>query len=172
MVKQRLTGVGLVVFAVVLFTGAYLGPFGTYQDVQSDGTTQATVLTAEMESATERDDGETEVEYYPRVEYEYAVDGTTYTDDRVFHPSQVSNDPGELRGKEFDAQSDARAVLDRYRPGTAVTVYYDPADPPVSYLEDPSTDLLISVGLMGSFGLLAAFAGLGSVVGVVTWEER
>ena len=172
MLEQRLTGVGLVVFAVVLFTGAYLGPFGTYQDVRTDRTTQATVLTAEMESATERDDGETEVEYYPRVEYEYAVDGTTYDDERVFHASQVSNDPGELRGKEFDERSDAQAVLDRYRPGTAVTVYYDPTDPATSYLENPSTDLLISAGMMGAFGLLAALAGVGSVVGVITWEER
>mgnify|MGYP000468816490 CR=1 FL=1 len=171
MVKQQLSGLLLLLFGIGLAAGAVMGPFGTYQDVQSHDTTQATITSADMESATERDDGETEVEYYPRIDYEYTVGGTTYTDTRIFHPSQVNTEPGELEGKEFDSQSDARNVVDRYQSGSSATVRYDPDDPETSYLEDPSTDLLISTGMMGLFGLLAGGAGIGGLLGIVSLND-
>lgn len=102
------------------------------------------------------------------MEYEYTVDGTSYTDNRIYHPSQVESESGELRGKEFDAQSDAQDVVDRYETGTTATVYYDPDDPDVSYLEDPSNDLLVAAGIMGLFGLLAGGSGLGGLLGFVS----
>jgi|GEM_PF-1662860 len=172
MVKQQLGGVVLVLVAIGLIAGAFIGPFGTYQDVQSHETTQATITSVGMESATEQDDGETEVEYYPRLTYEYTVDGASYSDTQIFHPTQVSNEAGELRGKEFDSQSDARDVVDRYQPDSSATVRYDPDDPELSYLEDPSTDLLVSVGMMGLIALLAGGAGIGAVLGVVSLDDE
>jgi len=172
MVKQQVGGVILLLVGVGLVAGAVIGPFGTYQDVQSHETTTAEITSSDMESETEQEDGETQVEYYPRVEYEYTVDGTGYTDNRIFHASQVNNEPGELRGKEFDSQSGARDVADRYQSDSSATVRYDPDNPETSYLEDPSNDLLITTGMMGLFGLLAGGAGIGGLLGIVSLDDE
>lgn len=170
MVKRMLKGVLLAVFGVGILAAAVLGPFSTYQDVQSHATTEAEIISAGIESDTELDEGEQETEYYPRIEYEYSVDGTDYSGERVFHSSQVNNEPGELRGKEFDARDDAADVVTTYEAGTDATLYYDPADPSVSYLEDPSSSLLLSTGVMVLFGLIAGGAGIGGAVGIVELE--
>jgi len=169
--NQRIIGVALVVIAAVFVGGVIMGPVSTYQEVQSHETTQAEIVQSGMESATEEDDGETEVEYYPRIEYEYAVDGTTYADTQVFHPTQVGNESGELRGKEFDSRGDAQDVVDRYESGTSTTAYYDPDDPSVSYLEDPSNDLLMTAGMMGAFGLILGGIGIGGLRGNIELNE-
>jgi len=171
MVKQQLTGVVLLLVGVGVVTGAFLGPFSTYQEVQSHETTEAEILSSDIESATEQDDGETEVEYYPRIEYEYAVDGTSYTDVRVFHATQVENEPGELRGKEFDNENKAQNVVSRYQSGSTATVRYDPDDPELSYLEDPSQSLLTTSGMMGLFGLIFGGMGLGGLLGLVSLDD-
>jgi len=171
MVKQQLTGVVLLLVGIGIVAGAFLGPFSTYQDVQSHETTSAEILSSDIETATEQDDGETEVEYYPRIEYEYTVDGSSYTDVRVFHATQVGNEAGELRGKEFDDENKAQNVVSRYQSGSTATVRYDPDDPEVSYLEDPSNDLLITSGMMGLFGLLFGGLGLGGVLGIVSLND-
>jgi len=171
MVKQQLTGVFLLLVGIGIVTGGFLGPFSTYQEVQSHETTDADILSSDVESATEREDGETEVEYYPRIEYEYAVDGTSYTDVRVFHASQVNNEPGELRGKEFDSQNKARNIAGKYQSGSTATVRYDPDDHERSYLEDPSRSLLVTTGMMGLFGLLFGGMGLGGILGLVSLDD-
>ena len=170
MVKQILGGILLTVVAVGLLAGAVLMPFATYQEVQSHSTTEAEIISADIKSATEVEEGERETEYYPRIEYEYSVDGTGYSGVRVFHSSQVNTEPGELRGKEFDSRNDAADVVNTYGTGTVATLYYDPADPSVSYLEDPSSSLLLSTGLMVVFGLIAGGAGIGAVLGIVDLE--
>ena len=171
MVKQQLTGVFLVLVGIGIVTGGFLGPYSTYQEVQTHETTDADIVRSDVESATEQDEGETEVEYYPRVEYEYEVGGERYSDVRIFHASQVTNEAGELRGKEFDAESDARDVADRYPSGSTATVRYDPDDPDVSYLEDPTSDILMAAGMMGLFGLLLGGLGLGGILGLVSLND-
>ncbi|QLG49322.1 DUF3592 domain-containing protein [Natrinema halophilum] len=169
--KQQVIGLVLILVAAGLLGGAVLGPFSTYQEVQGYETAEATIISSGMESATEQEDGETETEYYPRVEYEYSVDGTSYTDNRVFHASQIENEPGELRGKEFDSQGDARDIVDSYPDGDTASVFYDPADPDVSYLQDPSTDLLVTTAIMGLMGLVFGGIGIGGTLGLVSLNE-
>ena len=173
MVKQQLTGAVLLLVGIGIVTGAYLAPFSTYQEVQSHETTEAEIVSSDIETATEQDDGETETEteYYPRIEYEYAVDGTSHTDVQVFHPSQIEDEPGELRGKEFDNQNEARNVVSRYQTGSTATVRYDPDDPELSYLEDPSGGILTTAGIMGLFGLIFGGMGLGGLLGVVSLDD-
>lgn len=171
MIKQQLTGAVLLLVGVAIATGGFLGPFSTYQDVQSHETTDAEIVSSSVESATEQDEGETDTEYYPRVEYEYTVDGTSYTDVRIFHATQVDNEAGELRGKEFDNQNKAQNVAGRYQSGSTASVYYDPDDPELSYLEDPSGSLLTTTGMFGLFGLVFGGLGLGGLLGVVSLND-
>lgn len=171
MFKQQLQGGVFLLVGLAILGFAFVGPFSTYQDVQSHENTQATIVSSGMESAEEIDEGETEVEYYPRIDYEYTVDGERYTDSQVFHPSQVNTEPGELEGKEFDTQSQAQDVVDQYGEGETATVYYDDSDPAYSYLRDPSTDLLIASGGIGLFGVLFALIGGGGILGLVSLND-
>lgn len=123
----------------------------------------ASVTSTGMESATETDDGETEVEYYPRVEYEYAVDGQTYQGWRIYAATDLDKEPGELRGRDFDSQSAAQNVLQRFSEGSEATVYYDPDDPSRAFLVPPKFDTLTVLGA-GAFGGLFALVGLFTVV--------
>lgn len=168
--NQQIRAVILLVVAAASVGGMIVGPASTYREVQSHETTQAKIVQSGMESATEEENGETEVEYYPRVEYEFVADGTAFTGNEIFHSSQVKNEPGELRGKEFDSRGDAQAVVSKYGNGTSTTIYYDPDDPNVSYLEDPSDDLLLTAGALGAFGLILGGFGIGGLRGMVSLE--
>jgi hypothetical protein len=63
--------------------------------------------------------------FRPVVRYAYAVDGICYEGSRI-----ASGEP-----VDFTTYTRARRVLDAYRPGGTVTVYYDPARPGVSALQ-------------------------------------
>ena len=58
MVKQQLTGAMLLLVGIGILTGGFLGPFSTYQEVQSHETTDAEILGSDIESATEQEEGE------------------------------------------------------------------------------------------------------------------
>ncbi|PAP75689.1 DUF3592 domain-containing protein [Rubrivirga marina] len=94
-------------------------------------------------------------EHRPVVRYTYAVDGRTYTADRVHF--------GEKNAADGDRGRDrAQAEADRYPTGTPVTVYVDPADPTDAVLEPgrQSTPWMIGVGGIAFLGGIA-LVGLG-----------
>ncbi|MCT9098250.1 DUF3592 domain-containing protein [Haloarchaeobius sp. HME9146] len=149
-------GVGVAGFTV----------YGEYQDQQiADNAASVTgsVVGTDMESATEVDDGETEVEYYPRVDYEYTVDGTAYKGWRIYATTDLDKEAGELPGRDFDSRSAARNVLGQFQGQDTVTVYYDPADPSVAFLIPPRFDLLTALG-GGAFGAIFSFAGIATAI--------
>jgi len=165
--RDTLGGVVLVLIGIGILTGVYLFPFSTYQEIRSHQQTDAEILSTDIEQAEEVEEGETEIEYYPRVEYRYTVDGETYTDTRIFHETQVGNEEGELRGKEYDERSDAEDIVQKYQEGSTGRVYYDPSDPSTSYLKDASGNLLLTTGIGGLFGVLALAGGIGGLLGFV-----
>lgn len=78
--------------------------------------------------------------YTPEVAYSYAVDGTEYEGSAV---------------ARVDVSTSTRAVIaacvDRYAPGKAIMVFYDPADPTTAYLEvRRSVGAAILLGLGGT----------------------
>lgn len=94
-------------------------------------------------------------EHLPLVRYTYALDGRTYTAERVRF--------GEQNAEDGDAGRDrAQAEADRYPEGTPVTVYVDPADPSDAVLEPgrQSTPWMIGVGGIAFLGGLVMI-GLG-----------
>ncbi len=171
MVGRRTKGAVMVLIGIGIIGFGVIGPFSTYQEVQTHDTTTAQIEQTGIESATELDDGETEVEYYPRISYTYSVDGRAYTNRQIYHPSQVDTEPGELRGKEFDQRGAAEDVVGRFPAGETAPVHYDPDDPTVAYLIDPSTDLLITSGFLGVFGLVLGGIGIGGLLGIVSLED-
>lgn len=111
-----------------------------YNSLRSARTTDGTVTDAEMdqyESPVGIRVNSSSVYYRPDVTYQYTVDGVTYTSETVTF------------GTEIDTNSRTRAasVLSKFENGSAVTVYYDPADPSQSYLL-PRIDFLPAGGLV------------------------
>ena len=85
------------------------------------------ILEADLETTPDDDARESSPRHYPRLQYEYDVDGATY--------HGTSWRAGDTFVKRYLSAREARAVLARYRPGRRVTVYYNPANPTESALE-------------------------------------
>lgn len=77
-------------------------------------------------------------QYLTRVSYAYTVDGREYESGSIRFADQGSFNDAE-----------AQAILDRYKPGTEVTVHYDPARPSRAVLEPflDAKSFLLGVGL-------------------------
>ena len=63
-------------------------------------------------------------QFRPNVVYTYAVDGVEYTNDRRSAGDHL-----------FETAAEAYRIAGRYRPGTQVTVFYNPRDPQRALLE-------------------------------------
>ncbi len=91
--------------------------------------------------------------YYPDIRYAYRVEGKEYTGDRIFFGEYGTG-----------SSSSAQAVIDKYKVGTSVTVYYDPRNPANAILERGAR--WASFALL-AFGLLFVVVGLG---GFLLWD--
>ena len=155
----RLRGHSADVSALLLFSGvavagaALLGGGGSawlesrsahgWDAVEGVVSSSAVVRSGQPRSSSPR--------FHADVEYRYAVGGTPYTGTRVsFDPA-----PGVVR------EAAEALVRERYRPGAAVTVYVDPAEPSNSVLE------------RSGGGLALVFAALGALLlGVALYQVR
>jgi hypothetical protein len=110
-------------------------------------TMTGTVVSSDVRS--ERTPGKG-VTYWPEVHYEYVVDGTTYSSNRI-------------RFGEYgtDRAQPARAIANRYRTGDAVVVHIDPEDPARAVLEAGAG--WSSYGILGG-GVLFLVVGIVSLV--------
>jgi hypothetical protein len=85
--------------------------------------------------------------YAPKIEYQYAVDGQTYRSDK-------------LRCSFWSStfKSRARRIAEAYRPGDAVTVFYDPAKPSRAVLQPGgATGLAVALIAVSVIGPRLAF---------------
>jgi len=88
--------------------------------------------------------------FRPEVTYAYAVEGRTYTGDRIAFGDQTKG-----------SRNDAQKLLAPYQVGGPVQVFYDPADPQAATL----TTKAAGTTSARVFGVLLALAGLGGIVG-------
>lgn len=125
---------GMLIFVLVggIFAavGAYIHAAGerTKSWPVTDGTMQTCELDAYMSTSTHgtgssRRTSTTEM-FRPIVSYQYQVDGQKYSGHRVWAVDYSSSDRDEMQ-----------AVVDRYQPGTAVQVHYNPEKPAEAVLE-------------------------------------
>ena len=83
-------------------------------------------------------------QYYPVLQYEYAVGAATYQGRRWSFAQPAGT------------QESAQAVVDRYPVGKAVTVYYDPKNPSSSVIERTMQGVWIIL-LVGGVFLFVGF---------------
>jgi len=91
--------------------------------------------------------------YYPRAKYSYTVAGQDYTGDRIVFAWR----------NFFDRQA-AEKVVESYRPGQTVTVFYDPQQPQASTLDQkfpwPIFELFCGVLVTVCPGVLCSSMGI------------
>jgi hypothetical protein len=114
----------------------------------------------ERERSTSGTGGErrTSTTYKANVFYEYSVDGTKYSSDKVSFGEYSSSN-----------QRHARQIVNRYRKGKIVQVYYNPGKPDVAVLEPGvSWSSYMPLGM----GVVFAIAGTAAFIGGIVGKKR
>jgi len=149
----------LLGIVIVIVVGAAAAGFGGYmwmeqgERINSYESTEATVLSSEVEVEVDRTGDGTERTYYPEITYEYTVDGQTYENSNVM--------PGP--GQSSTGQNRANNLVEDHPEGETVTAYYDP--------ENPSNSFLVKNQQLMFLGV-AAFGGLFALLGVASLGKR
>lgn len=144
-----LLGIGLVIFGIVQRKKA--------KTAETWPTASGSIVSARLDQNTriEHDDDHTSTStsYTPIVEYTYEIGGKTYRGNRVFPGASMSYDHGTAQG-----------IVNRYQPGSVVTVHYDPADPTQAVLETKSKggNLFLIIG-----AVFAVLGIIGCCIGVI-----
>jgi hypothetical protein len=149
-------GGAFVLFGLPL-VGLALSTFAKDRRIAKWPRTQGTILVSRISSSTNtaRDKDGYDRQYTshtPEVSYSYAVEGTEY-EGSVIARGGVSTSNRKV----------AVASIDRYPPGKAVDVLYDPTDPTTAYLEVRRS--IGGVILLGCGGLLMGIGVL--IIGLV-----
>lgn len=107
---------------------------------------QGAITSSRMSKRITRDsDHRKRTTYYPKVGFQYQVDGRKYTSSRIAFGT------GDTGG----SAKWARKVVNKYPVGKAVTVYYNPQDPQYGVLESGITWRSI-IFLLAGFAFFAA----------------
>lgn len=150
----------LLVGGVVGLVGVALLIFGLLQRREATAaerwpTAPGTVVSSQIQEQTriERGKGRTDsrAAHTPLVEYAYEINGRSFRGSRILPGAAVIYD-----------LTTAQGIVDRYRVGQPVSVYYNPADQAESVLETTSAGgrlLLILGGVLAAIGVLACCAG-------------
>jgi len=141
--------------SLFVLVGAGLSYFGVLRVVQAKASedwpsTSGRVLESLVESRFSNR-ANAGLVYEAEVLYEYAIEGTTYKNNRVTASDWGTDDPGR-----------AQRTVNRYPKDADVTVYYRPDDPEQSVLE-PGTS--VTTAIMPVMG--GGFLIIGLMMGVV-----
>ena len=127
---------GLIFLILGMFTaGVVLMAWGGFeikgsQESGSWPSVQGTITSSGMSKRITRDSNHRKrTTYYPKVGFQYLVDGHKY------NSSRIAFGTGDTGGSE----KWARKIVNRYPTGKTVTVYYNPQDPQYGVLESGVT---------------------------------
>jgi hypothetical protein len=131
-------GILLSGVAIAAFSGFVW--FDQRQEVSTFESTDATVLSSEVDTSGDT----TNID----ITYEYTVDGETYRSSNIY--------PGV-----FDLNSNAESIVADNPEGATVTAYYDPENPSNAFLVKTKNTLLLL--LLTVFGVLLTVVGVGQL---------
>jgi len=115
---------------IFIVIGGSVGAFGTRNLIRAKASTewpsvQGEIIKSFVDRKESHDsDGRHSTTYHAEIQYNYSVDNSDFTGDRVAYGDYGSSDP-----------SHAREVVSRYPTGRKVAVYYMPGKPAESLLE-------------------------------------
>lgn len=143
----------IVLPLVLLLGGILLAGLGTRVggDVRASRDWPSTPGTVESAQVAMRSEGNERKLFAAQIRYRYDVAGRSFAGERV----SFESGPSPNRGL-------AEAIVQRYAPGSAVRVFYDPAQPQRAVLEPGGSSLL--PWLLGGLGVALALAGVWGLV--------
>ena len=122
--KKTVSGVGIALVGVA-FISYGIGEISKAKESVNWPTVSGSVITSKTEKRTSTEGSgstkKTKTYDVAIIKYEYDIDGTSYTSNRIAFG-------GQERGS-------AHTLVSKYPEGKSVKVYYDPADPEVAALE-------------------------------------
>ena len=120
-------------------------------------TTMGQVLSADIQEhrSYDNDDHQTRYSYEPVVQYTYAVEGRSYSGNRI-----------GFGANSFDHRT-AQSKVAAYIPGAGVTVHYNPEDPAKAVLETNASgsNIFLIVGII--FAVIGLMAVCGGSIGAL-----
>lgn len=105
----------------------------------------AKIVSCRLKSHTSHGKHGSHTTWSPDVRFTYSVGGVDYTGDKL---SNISVSSSDRRAQQ--------AKADRYRPGTKVTVYYNPENPSESVIERITEVPLFMIGFFSLFAIIGA----------------
>ena len=143
-------------FILVGILGVGWGTHGLVQGLRCKSWPHVEGIVTAAEMTMQPGSGDTQDTYGGKVSYDYQVGGKYYSAERLSFGDYTSGSTGH-----------AQSILNRYRPGSKVVVYYSPADPENAVLETgihPGVWVGIGVGgiMLASGGLIIAIYRLGT----------
>ena len=117
------------------------------QALQNPANTTATITDTGVDRDSSRKSG---IDYQPEINFEYSFEGNQYTSSNMY--------PGGQQPQEYDYESEAREVTDKYSEGSEITVYVPPESPGEAFIENEKTNNpLIFMGIGVLFMFLGAY---------------
>ncbi|MFH2044887.1 MAG: DUF3592 domain-containing protein [Pseudomonadota bacterium] len=148
--KKAISGLGIALVGIA-FISYGIGEISKAKESVNWPTVSGTVITSKTEERKSTEGSgsskKTRTYYVAIIQYEYQVEGTSYTSNRVSFG-------GQKRGS-------ARTLVNKYPEGKSVKVYYDPDDPEIAALEPGMEGGSYFLPIFGAiiilFGCLIAF---------------
>ena len=135
-----LVGVGLLFFG-------YSGYTGQNQALENPVNVSATVTETGIDEDSSRRGG---IDYQPEITFEYSFEGQEYESSNMY--------PGGQPPKDYNVESNAREVVDRYSQGSKITVNLPPENPGEAFIKAKKTNNpLIGIGAGILFILLGSY---------------
>ncbi|GCF15352.1 hypothetical protein Harman_32870 [Haloarcula mannanilytica] len=140
-----------------ILVGVAIVSYGGYDYVQQTEAVRNSVevdatlteVSIETDSGTSSNPG---VEYQPRIEFEYAYKGTTYTGTKLY-PANIE--------RNYETRSAAESAIEPYEEGTQTTAYVSPAEPGDAFLKNKTSNApFIAIGIGGLFALFGAVSAV------------
>jgi|GEM_PF-804517 len=135
-----LVGVGLLFFGYTGFTGQN-------QALENPVNVSATVTETGIDEDSSRRGG---TDYQPEIKFEYSFEGQEYESSNMY--------PGGQAPKDYNLESNAKEVVDRYSQGSQITVNVPPENPGEAFIKAKKTsNPLIGIGAGVLFIVLGSY---------------
>lgn len=135
-----LVGIGLLFFGYNSYTSQN-------QALENPVNVSATVTETEIDRQS---GGRGAPEYQPKITFEYSYEGQDYTSSNMY--------PGGQKPEDYNVESNAKEVVDKYSRGSEITVNVPPENPGEAFIKAKKTNNpLIGMGLGVLFILLGSY---------------
>lgn len=132
-----LLGLTVIVVPSLFVYDAYSAHVEAENEIEGSMETRGEVLDNNINEYVSEQGQTTSIRYAVSLEYEYQVDGQTYTSQNIY--------PSDRDVISFSDQYSADQYLNEYSVGDALTIYYQPDDPEESYVEKDVPGLILPI---------------------------